>query len=122
MNNTNSGEEQTPQHCQKVRRRRSAPKLVINKSKAQSVLLYSIRQQKSPIHRKHRGYRLIAIIPNKNRVHPKTGEAATSWHPRFRIAELGDFIKYEDALYWLPAFLKALKACPISATRLIEEE
>ena len=56
----------------------------------------TIRPILSPIHRRFRGYRFVAVTPNLGGTHPRTGERIISFRESYQIAICGDFIYYPD--------------------------
>lgn len=71
-----------------------------------SVVHCKVRELKSPIHERFRGYECVAARPNKEQFNARTGEYQTSYRPAFCIAS--SYVMRDDETY-RARFVEALQ-------------
>ena len=79
-----------------------------------ATIVVSIRTIKRPISGKVLGYRIVAARKNKAQYVMLTGTYKQSYHPMYRMHEMGDFSSYGEAGMNLKSFLEELGNVPYS--------
>ena len=70
---------------------------------------WKVRELKSPIHGRPRGFRLVAVTPNKDATNPFNGKPMTSYRQQYVIYQLGDYCTEADALRHFKQFEAVLR-------------
>ncbi len=92
-------------------------KIRILKSKRCAVVYCKLMQVKSPCSGRIRGYRLVAIVPNRAKYNIRTDTYGPSFRPQYYIAWLGDYIR-APTRDQVQHFENALKAFPFFASTI----
>ena len=72
-----------------------------------------VKLMKSPIGHKPRGYRIIAVVPNKDHYNYQQEVYQTSFREKYIIAWMGDFESHPNQRI-LDAFVHGLRRAPLS--------
>jgi len=92
-------------------------KVKVVQAKRCAVVYCKIIPVKSPCSGRIRGYRMVAIAPNKYKYNPRTETCGPSFRPQYYLGWIGDFIRYPSADH-VRHFESALKTFPFFASHI----
>ena len=93
-------------------------KVRIVQSKRCAVVYCKLMTVKAPYSGRIRGYRFVAIAPNRSKYNPRSDSYEPAFRPQYYIAWLGDYIRppgneqfkyFENTLKTFPFFVRTIK-------------